>query len=224
MPSTPFSEKTAHSEKGEHTMQQLIAVAQKLFAEKGFRGTSIREIVKEAGSNVAAVNYHFGSKENLYREVFRQHKVLARERGLAAVREVMEESGGKPALESVLEAYVTASRKERDPSDRRNWMMLINGELAEPRLDPRFLIDEIMAPIHQGLGEAIAAACPGIGDKAIHMSIHSLLAQLMHVTQLQIYFGELDTDDLPMMDTAEAIGHIVRFTSAGIRALQKQNL
>jgi AcrR family transcriptional regulator len=180
--------------------------------------------VKEAGSNVAAVNYHFGSKENLYREVFRQHKILARERGLAAVRDMMEESGGKPDVESVLEAYVTAARKERDESDRRNWMMLINGELAEPRLDPRFLIDEIIAPIHQGLGEAIAAACPGLSPEAIRMCIHSLLAQLMHVTQLQIYFGELDADELPKLDTTEAIRHIVRFTSAGIRALHKQNL
>jgi AcrR family transcriptional regulator len=180
--------------------------------------------VKEAGSNVAAVNYHFGSKENLYREVFRQHKILARERGLAAVRDIIEDSGGNPDLESVLEAYVTASKKERDESDRRNWMMLINGELAEPRLDPRFLIDEIITPIHQGLGDAISAACPGLSAEAIRMSIHSLLAQLMHVTQLQIYFGHLETDELPMLDTVEAIRHIVRFTSAGIRALQKQNL
>jgi AcrR family transcriptional regulator len=224
MSSTPLSDKAAHSEKGEHTRQQILDVAQRLFAEKGFRGAAIRDIVKAAGSNVAAVNYHFGSKENLYREVWRRHKILARERGLAAIRDVMEETGGKPELETVLEAYVTAARKDRDPTDRRNWMMLINGELAEPRLDPRVLIDEIMGPIHQGLGDAIAAACPGLSAKAVRMSIHSLLAQLMHVTQLQIYFDNFDTDELPMMDTTVAVDHIVRFTSAGIRALQEQNL
>jgi AcrR family transcriptional regulator len=180
--------------------------------------------VKEAGSNVAAVNYHFGSKENLYREVFRQHKILAQERGLAAVRDVVQKSGGNPDLDAILEAYVMASRKERDESDRRNWMRLINGELAEPRLDPQFLIDEIIAPIQKGLGDAIAAACPELSSKAIRMSIHSFLAQLMHVTQLQIYLGEAHTSELPMLDAVEATRHIVRFTSAGIRALQEQNL
>ena len=82
----------AHSEKGEQTMRQLLAAAQKLFAEKGFRGTSIRDIVTEAGSNVAAVNYHFGSKENLYREVFRRQKTAVISRCLASVSATREVS------------------------------------------------------------------------------------------------------------------------------------
>ncbi len=139
----------AHSGKGEQTMQNLLAAARKLFAERGFRRTSVRDIANEAGSNVAAVNYHFGSKENLYREVFRQHKLSARERGTAAVNEILEESGGNPTVESVLEAFSRASRNARSPSDTRNWMTLIHRELAEPRLDPQFGLKEIIEPLQQ---------------------------------------------------------------------------
>lgn len=212
----------AHSEKGEQTMQLLLDAAQKLFAEKGFRATSIRDIVTEAGSNVAAVNYHFGSKDNLYREVFRRHKIAARHQGIAAVKEVMEKSGGKPSIAAVLEAFALASKKGRDPIDIRRWMVLMNRELVEPQLDPHFGLKEVMEPLQQDLGEAIAAACPRLTRKALHRCVHSFIAQLTHLDRMQIYFGTLDTKELPMLDAAETIRHIVRFTSAGIEALQQQ--
>ncbi len=212
----------AHSEKGEQTMQQLLEAAQKLFAEKGFRGTSIRDIVTEAGSNVAAVNYHFGSKENLYREVFRRHKMAAHNRGIAAVKEVMEKSDGKPSIAAVLEAFALASKKGRDPSDIRRWMMLLNHELVEPQLDPHFGLKEVMEPLQQPLGEAIAAAFPRLTDRVVHRCVHSFIAQLAHLDRMQIYFGALDKEELPMLDATETIRHIVEFTAAGIDALQKK--
>ncbi len=214
----------AHSGKGEQTMQNLLAAARKLFAERGFRRTSVRDIANEAGSNVAAVNYHFGSKENLYREVFRQHKLSARERGTAAVNEILEESGGNPTVESVLEAFSRASRNARSPSDTRNWMTLIHRELAEPRLDPQFGLKEIIEPLQQILSQAISAACPNLKEKSLQMCIHSFLAQLSHMNNLQVYFADLDSKEIPLLDFDEAIHHIVRFTSAGIKEVQNREI
>jgi len=48
------------------TRERLLDAAEKLFCQKGFEGTSIRDITAEAGCNIAAVNYHFGGKEKLY--------------------------------------------------------------------------------------------------------------------------------------------------------------
>jgi AcrR family transcriptional regulator len=55
------------------TPELLIQAAGELFAKKGFAATSVRDIAQKAGVNVAAVNYHFSSKENLYTEVFRSN-------------------------------------------------------------------------------------------------------------------------------------------------------
>lgn len=52
------------------TKSKILEVASRLFAEQGLEGTSIREISREADVNLAAINYHFKSKENLYLEVF----------------------------------------------------------------------------------------------------------------------------------------------------------
>ncbi len=53
----------------ESTVQKVVEVATRLFAEKGYEGTSTKEICRDAGVNVAAIHYHFKSKENLYRAV-----------------------------------------------------------------------------------------------------------------------------------------------------------
>lgn len=55
----------------ELTRDRLLDEAEDLFAQRGFHAVSVREITKAAQSNLAAVNYHFGNKQNLYLEVFR---------------------------------------------------------------------------------------------------------------------------------------------------------
>ncbi len=68
----------AQRENGKHRRQELLEAATKVFAEKGFRDGTISEICRTADANVAAVNYYFGSKEDLYAEVWKQafHKAL----------------------------------------------------------------------------------------------------------------------------------------------------
>lgn len=214
---------TIPGSKGERTRRALLSVAMKLFGEKGFRGTSIRDIASQAGSNVAAVNYHFGTKENLYREVFRRNQPAIRERGLAAVREMVERHRGRPAVEAVLEAFVQAVAESREPVEARSFRRLIYRELVEPRLDPHFLLKEVLEPLQKGLGEAISAACPGLSATEINLCVHSFLAQMSHLRSMEAYFGALDSEELPSLVSDRAIRHIVKFTGAGIKALQRKN-
>ena len=54
------------------TKERILGAAEELFAQQGFGGTSLRQVTSRADVNIAAVNYHFGSKENLVNEVFRR--------------------------------------------------------------------------------------------------------------------------------------------------------
>src|ERR1051325_9074047 len=74
------------------TRERLIEAAERLFAARGDRATSGRGLTSEAGCNVASVNYHFGGKEGLYREMFRRRLAALREQRIAGLRKAMGET------------------------------------------------------------------------------------------------------------------------------------
>lgn len=79
----------------------LLETAELLFSDSGYNGTSIRDIARQAGANVALVNYHFGSKENLYLTIFKR-RFAAYEKALTAMDSVV---GADKKLDAFLEIY-----------------------------------------------------------------------------------------------------------------------
>ncbi|KAF1051485.1 MAG: putative HTH-type transcriptional regulator YttP [Stenotrophomonas maltophilia] len=77
MPDTPSAPRRGPRADGEATRQRILQTAGELFAERGYADTTSKAICEQANCNMAAVNYHFGSRDGLYREVLKQlHKYL----------------------------------------------------------------------------------------------------------------------------------------------------
>ena len=87
-----------------NTKDRILGAAEELFAQNGFAGTSLRQVTSRADVNIAAVNYHFGSKENLVNEVFRRRMDEMSERRLSELRQAQEEHPNE--LEPILRAFV----------------------------------------------------------------------------------------------------------------------
>src|SRR5436190_23540529 len=97
------------------TAARIFLAAERLFAERGFDGVSVRAIVAEAEVNLAAVSYHFGSKSELLLAVFRARtKQLNRERR-DRLREAQARHGGEAPLEQILRALLGPPILWRDP-------------------------------------------------------------------------------------------------------------
>ena len=93
--------------KGEITAERILDAAEELFADLGFDATSTRAITTRAGVNLAAVNYHYGSKDALIEAVFARRLVpLNRERLELLDRVEARAGAGGPAVESIVEAFV----------------------------------------------------------------------------------------------------------------------
>ena len=89
------------------TRDKVLDAAEILFAEKGFDGTSVRAITEKAGVNLAALNYHFGSKSGLIEALFKRRIDPINKRRLEMLREFEAEAGISPvSLEKILEAFL----------------------------------------------------------------------------------------------------------------------
>src|SRR5512138_2219156 len=86
------------------TKDRILGAAEELFALHGFAGTSLRQVTSRADVNIAAVNYHFGSKENLVNEVFRRRMDDMSAQRQDMLRKARAERPGE--LEAVLAAFV----------------------------------------------------------------------------------------------------------------------
>src|SRR5207247_7907547 len=89
------------------TTSRILDVAEELFGEQGLDRVSIRDITRKAKVNLAAINYHFGSKEDLIAAVFERRVVPVNEARLAALDRVEKSAGRRiPKLEAILEAFI----------------------------------------------------------------------------------------------------------------------
>ena len=100
-----FSRKKNAREDGEATRRHILETAVRLFAEHGYADTTSKMICKEAGVNIAAVNYYFGSRDDLYRAVLEDvHEHIVNERDMEAIMNAG--SSAEEKLGMVLDAYI----------------------------------------------------------------------------------------------------------------------
>lgn len=89
--------------------ERIRIVAQRLFAKHGYEAVPVRMITEKAGVNIAAINYYFGSKDQLFVAVVRHHMVAALEKRterLAALEAAHDATGEPPELESIIDSWL----------------------------------------------------------------------------------------------------------------------
>jgi len=149
------------------TKQALVLAAGELFADHGFDGTSVRAIADKAGANVAAINYHFGSKEALYVETLRY--VIQCDK-VRPVREFVQANTGEASVEDVEKVLVEASMeslKSLTSTDRPQWRFhFLMRTMFEPVVDRlNSLIDETFRPDVEDLMALARRVVPGLPDR-----------------------------------------------------------
>jgi AcrR family transcriptional regulator len=134
----------------EPTRDKLLDVAGRIFADRGYRATTIREICIKAGANIAAVNYHFGDKLGLYTEVVQQSARLAE----FQAAQVVIDRNAPP--EEILRALILARLRSLFQGDRPDWHFRIMAhELAQPTPALRRLVNKVGHPMFNRLLQLI---------------------------------------------------------------------
>jgi AcrR family transcriptional regulator len=201
----------------QETRDRLRAVATVMFAERGFRKVTVREICHAARANVAAVNYHFGDKLGLYMAIVQDGVAIMRQSNQLA-----EEAGrGLPAdqrLRAFLRVFLSRLAGS-DVSDKGSWIsQMMSREMEEPTPALDLVIKEAIEPRLAYLGAAIAELldCP-VSDNRVKRCFASIQGQCM------IYRPHLIRERMlgisGPIDIKAVADHIADFSLAGIRAL-----
>ena len=137
------------------TKERILDTAEVLFAQQGYQAVSVREITSEAECNLAAVNYHFGNKENLYLEVFRSRWVPRAMR----VRESFRKSLAKQ--ESLSEAKVVRALAKAfvegplSDEERLRHSQLMTGEMTQPSEAFEHVAEQVILPFFKEVSERL---------------------------------------------------------------------
>jgi AcrR family transcriptional regulator len=206
------------TKEAKETMTRLLDAAEELFAQKGFDGTSIRDITTKARRNQAAVNYFFGDKKVLYEELFRRRLREMREIRLAGIKKAMLK-GKNQTLENLIHSFSVAFLEPfSDPKRSERFMRLFARELIDQRLPKKMFFDEMALPVTAAFEEAMAAICSQLSRRDAQMAIHSIIGQLLHLMQVRFMLEGSQGSSIASFDANEAIDYIVKFSAAGIRA------
>src|SRR4051812_40302542 len=117
------------------TRTRILDAAEELFMQHGFEGASMRLLTAKAGVNLAAVNYHFGSKHALIEAVFRRRLDPMNTARIAALDRLEKDAGARPlSAEAVIRAFVGVSLRmmEDTKSGGRNFVRLLGRTYTEP--------------------------------------------------------------------------------------------
>ena len=149
------------------TKDRILGAAEELFAQHGFAGTSLRQVTSRADVNIAAVNYHFGSKENLVNEVFRRRMDEMSERRLALLKVAREQRPGD--LEAILGAFVEpALALTFDRHGGASFVRVIARAYAEKNDRLRKFLSDNYGHVLREFAKAIGAAVPALGKEDLH--------------------------------------------------------
>lgn len=202
----------------EQTRMRLLDAAREVFAEYSFQGATVREICRRADANVAAVNYHFGSKDGLLAEALNFAPLAA-----------LQKANGKSAecpkirLRLFLRDFMLMLLDEKNHSSQCRIMV---RELADPTPALDKIVREAIAPLHEFLGKLVREI---VGEKAseaeLRRCVHSIVGQCLFYRHshpvLQRLHPKLRYDHKEI----EAIGeHIAEFSLAGILHLDKTRI
>ena len=199
--------------------ERLLGAAEMHFSERGYDATSIRDLTADADCNIAAVNYHFGGKENLYREVFKRRCTALRDVRLASIEKGLSDENGKPSLEKLLREFANAFIEPLvQDSGGRRFLVLAVREMLNPRLPQDILLSEVISPVTMSFQNALMKVCPYLTKTKAHLCSQSVIGQLFQIVRMKAMFDALGQGYEGHFDMAEAVDHVVEFSAVPIRA------
>jgi AcrR family transcriptional regulator len=192
------------------TKDRILDAAERLIADQGYSATSLRHIIADAGVNLAAIHYHFGSKEELLDAL-----ILRRAGPVNAVRLEMldrfeREAGASPVpVEQIIEAFLLPMAKIA--TEHPEFVKVMARMHSEGRMPS--VIQKHFHLVFSRFMSAFKDALPWLDDGEVHLRVHFMMGAMAMVTIVMPNHSEA-----PFTSIEDSLRHLVTFLGAGFRA------
>ncbi len=155
--------------------QGILLAAERLFAQHGYHGVSMRDIATEAGVPVALVSYHYGGKQELYHAIFESWQP-----GVQRRRELLEQALAAPTLEGVLAAFIgPLVAMNRDPAGQY-FAKMAARDLASPTPEAEQAQREFFDPMAHAFIDALQRLFPSRSRADVCWCYQFMLGAVLH--------------------------------------------
>jgi len=202
------------------TKQRILDAAERLFAEHGFAATSLRAITASAGVNLAAVNYHFHSKEDLIRALFTRRLAPLNRRRLELLDSLEKTAGSKPVpLKKLVEIFVgPVLETKRDSAQSGGLPVLLGRVYAEPGDLAVQIMKEQIGELAVRFTAAFRRTLPELSPADLGWRLHFTIGALAHTLAASKLLEFLSRGACDPTDIEGAKRRLTAFVVAGLRA------
>jgi len=192
------------------TKTRILDAAEKLFGKSGFEETSLRDITAEAQVNLAAVNYHFHTKESLIDAVILRRLEPVNRRRL----EMLDAAGDTPTVEQIVGAFLAPVIE----ADLPNVAPLIGRVMSNPAQFAVRVFQKDLAPVVRRFDQAVAVAVPGLTPEERFWRLHFMAGAMTHMLAMWDVLPMMTPLPIQPVDRAAVVRRMVQFLAAGLRA------
>jgi AcrR family transcriptional regulator len=195
------------------TKERILGAAESLFAQRGFDGASLRQLTSAAGVNLAAVNYHFGSKEKLVEQIFRRRLDALNNSRLQALSLV--EGAETTTLEDVLSAFIRPALDLSHDESGSLFMRVLARAFAEHDDTLRQFLSDNYGHVMRQFTAEFARLLPQLTKQELYWRIDLVSGALTHAMS---GFGMIQRKSgvSEVEHREETAQHLIRFAVAGL--------
>lgn len=198
--------------------ERILDSAEELFMEKGFFGASVRDVTNHAGVRLAAVNYHFGTKEKLFGDVLRRRSETLNAERLRLLSGVTRQGSQEERARSIAAAFVRPVEACAAEGDGwRNYLTLI-AQVAHSRLPALMLVADDFNAVATAFVEAFAVVFPRPSRETLHHAYQFMLASTLYAFSNNLRLESLTRGKLRSDAFGAIASNLVDFVAGGLVA------
>ena len=192
------------------TKSRILDTAEKLFGMNGFDATSLRDITTAAEVNLAAINYHFQSKDSLIDAIVARRIEPVNKKRF----QLLDAAGPNPSVEQILTAFMAPVMQVKVDAV----VPLIGRILSNPEVFVERVFHKHLAPVSQRFVEALSKALPDLPPSEILWRLHFSVGVVTHTMLWGRIYPKITNGVCDISDREALVDRAVRFVAAGFRA------